>query len=418
MKAGFLSSYFSAVVARRLTVVETTPSVSNQHEFQGSQFFREVFGSEKQYFNADLFYLTDEDEPLRAAASLTWYDSRANKPHRSAEFRLYYTTKFIQQNARTGDTLFVAVKADRTVWVMIASAGSTTESQLLHLFDVEVAEGRTAKKLIDGPGDATLNAATNYILENLGIVLTPPSESVRELLLREFNLVLPDTKVFSAFVRNHVAKDVSTIDDPDAALMTYWATERLFFDTIEREDIERQIKAGFNGADHLIDFAMSKLQSRRSRAGQAFENHLEFLFGANQVHYSRGSVTENNNKPDFIFPGIGAYHNPEFSTDLLTMLGMKTTAKDRWRQVLSEAERIAYKHLATLEPSISRKQTDQMQTRKLTLVLPTEIKATYKPEQYPVLMTIKEFIELVSERQVGNGYIPAPVIAKKRKKKS
>ena len=167
---------------------------------------------------------------------------------------------------------------------------------------------------------------------------------------------------------------------------------------------------------------MSKLQSRRSRAGQAFENHIESLFIANQVYYSRGAVTENNNKPDFIFPGVGAYQDSTFPTDLLTMLGLKTTAKDRWRQVLPEAERLAYKHLATLEPSISRKQTDQMQTRKLTLVLPAEIKATYKPEQYPVLLTISEFITLVKDRQRLSDYVPVQASyplkgSKPRKKK-
>lgn len=410
MTAGFLSTYFSAVVARRLTVVETTPSVSNQHEFQGSSMFRAVFGSEKQRFDADLFYLTDEDEPQTAKASLTWYDSRANDPKRSAEFRLYYTTDFIQQYARAGDTLFVATREDGSVLVVVAVADSTTENQLLHLFGVDVAEGRVTKKLIAGATDIVLNAATTYILDSLGIVtIAPPpdAETIREIMVREFSLKLPDTKVFSAFVRNYVAKDVSPVDDPDAAFIKYWETERLFFDTIENEDIEQQLRAGFSGAKHLIDFAMSKLQARRSRVGQAFENHLESLFQANKIHLSRGAVTENGNKPDFIFPGIGAYQDNAFPTDFLTMLGMKTTAKDRWRQVLAEAERISYKHLATLEPSISVKQTNQMQTRNLTLVLPSDIKATYKPEQHPALLTISEFIELVNERQTASGYVPA-----------
>lgn len=35
------------------------------------------------------------------------------------------------------------------------------------------------------------------------------------------------------------------------------------------------------------------------------------------------------------------------------MLGAKTTIKERWRQVLEEANRIERKHLITLEPAVS-----------------------------------------------------------------
>lgn len=50
-----------------------------------------------------------------------------------------------------------------------------------------------------------------------------------------------------------------------------------------------------------------------------------------------------------------------FSIIACTMLGVKSTCKDRWRQVLSEAKRIDNKHLATLEPGISENQTAEMQ---------------------------------------------------------
>ena len=61
---------------------------------------------------------------------------------------------------------------------------------------------------------------------------------------------------------------------------------------------------------------------------------------------------------------------------LLVMLGVKSTSKDRWRQVLTEADRIPQKHLCTLEAGISAKQTDEMQRQQLTLVVPTGLHAT------------------------------------------
>ncbi|EJA5030401.1 hypothetical protein MU985_004933 [Salmonella enterica] len=51
---------------------------------------------------------------------------------------------------------------------------------------------------------------------------------------------------------------------------------------------------------------------QKSRAGSALENHLEQVFTDHGVTYTRTGVTENNLKPDFIFPGISHYHDSEF----------------------------------------------------------------------------------------------------------
>lgn len=85
------------------------------------------------------------------------------------------------------------------------------------------------------------------------------------------------------------------------------------------------------------------------------------------------------------------------------MLASKTTCKDRWRQILSEAKRIKKKHLFTLEPSISENQTQEMKSNDLTLVLPNEIKATYTINQQQDIMNLKDFLLLVRTRQ--NKYI-------------
>lgn len=110
-------------------------------------------------------------------------------------------------------------------------------------------------------------------------------------------------------------------------------------------------------------------------------------------------MTENRAKPDFVFPGISHYHDPAFPATRLSMLGVKSTCKDRWRQVLSEAKRIENKHLFTLEPGISENQTAEMTENKLTLVLPKSLHASYKPAQLVGLMQLDEFIELSRRRQ-------------------
>lgn len=83
------------------------------------------------------------------------------------------------------------------------------------------------------------------------------------------------------------------------------------------------------------------------------------------------------------------------------MLGVKSTCKDRWRQILAEADRIQVKHLFTLEPGISVSQTDEMRSKNVRLVLPLSIHETYNPSQQGWLMTLSMFMGLVSGRQSG-----------------
>ena len=81
------------------------------------------------------------------------------------------------------------------------------------------------------------------------------------------------------------------------------------------------------------------------------------------------------------------------------MLGAKNTCKDRWRQVLQEAERIPHKHLITMETAISVDQTTQMQSKNLQLVVPRSIAMTYTPKQQEWLMSVDSFIGYVKEKQ-------------------
>ncbi len=145
---------------------------------------------------------------------------------------------------------------------------------------------------------------------------------------------------------------------------------------------------------------MSFQQRRKSRAGSALENHLEAVFGAHGVTYSRTAVTENNLRPDFVLPSIQHYRDATFPATRLTVLAAKTTCKDRWRQILNEAARVEIKHLLTLEPSISENQTAEMRSERVQLVLPLSLHVTYAATQRPWLMSMRMFIELATARQL------------------
>ena len=187
--------------------------------------------------------------------------------------------------------------------------------------------------------------------------------------------------------------------------MAWVEQEELLFRRLERRIVAERLKAGFNSDDEAVDvdgfmdFSLSVQNRRKARAGQSLENHLEELFKARSIRHQRGVETENKNKPDFIFPGQAEYKDDTFPTASLTMLGAKSTLKDRWRQVLAEARRIENKHLVTLEPGISEQQTTQMQAEKLQLIVPASIQATYRQRQRDWLLKLEDFVKLVESRQ-------------------
>ena len=77
---------------------------------------------------------------------------------------------------------------------------------------------------------------------------------------------------------------------------------------------------------------------------------------------------------------------------------MKSTCKDRWRQVLSEGKRVKTKHLLTLEPGISENQTNEVNANSLQLVLPESLHDSYSREQRDWLFSLKDFISHVPSR--------------------
>jgi chaperone required for assembly of F1-ATPase len=93
---------------------------------------------------------------------------------------------------------------------------------------------------------------------------------------------------------------------------------------------------------------------------------------------------------------------------LLVMLGVKSTSKDRWRQVMTEADRIPQKHLCTLEAGISTKQTDEMRRslrratkghRSAMSLPPAGLHATYTSAQRSGLLSVADFVEFARGRQ-------------------
>jgi len=81
-----------------------------------------------------------------------------------------------------------------------------------------------------------------------------------------------------------------------------------------------------------------------------------------------------------------------------SIMDRKTTCKDRWRQIINEANRIPNKHLFTLQQGISAGQLDEMETEQITLVVPAPYIKTYPQEKRNSIWTLHKFIAFVKER--------------------
>ena len=155
----------------------------------------------------------------------------------------------------------------------------------------------------------------------------------------------------------------------------------------------------FDDCQSLIDFSNKILNRRKSRAGKSLEHHLSAIFENEDLIFEEQAVTEEKKKPDFLFPNSECYHNFEFPAEDLTVLGAKTTCKDRWRQVTTEADRVDEKYLFTLQPGISRNQLKEMAAEKVLLVVPESHIKTFPEEYQGSIGTLSTFINMVKEKQ-------------------
>lgn len=400
MRRGYLSEHFTGVASKRLAAVEVNRIVSHQHEFNGVTELRHLLGENRAVYPTRFVYLSDgDDEAIVEDATLTWYDARENDPKRT-EWRLYFPRTTVTDCASEGDVLVIGLRRDGPLLLLVVEGGSTIASQILWMFGfADVHPGFSIREELDHNQDR-LGFASTLILESLGIEAVADEPDLLEHMLATFDGRYPSTKRFSEFARSRVP-GVEPDTDPDGTLMAWMEKELILFRTLEKHFLAERLVSGFAGdVDGFLSYSLSVQNRRKSRVGHALENHFEALLRLNRIRNVRSAVTENGNKPDFLFPGGLEYHDSLFPESRLTMLGAKNTAKDRWRQVLQEADRIQHKHLLTMEPAISAAQTDQMAARNLCLVLPARLHATYSITQQSTLMNVASFLDLVKTRQM------------------
>ena len=184
--------------------------------------------------------------------------------------------------------------------------------------------------------------------------------------------------------------------DPDRRLLRRRECEFEIFRSVEQAVELPNIIAGFTTVDGFVARAQTILQRRKARSGRSLELHTREIFieerlieGAQFVHQP---VSEDGKTPDFLFPSTAAYRDPTFPADQLRMLAVKTTCKDRWRQILNEADRIPAKHLLTLQEGVSETQFAEMTNAGVQLVVPAGLTDKFPKAVQPHLQSLESFI--------------------------
>lgn len=244
---------------------------------------------------------------------------------------------------------------------------------------------------------------TNCLIDTgkLGLLLGKREELAIKEFINNLTVDFPASEDMSDAARhieNTVHDHVEDIQaNPDRKLISWTDMEYRLFKTLEHDRYKNLIFKGFTSVDEFVKVANIVLNRRKSRAGKSLEHHLAAIFDGNELEYSAQVVTEGNKKPDFIFPSKEAYHNSDFSVDKLISLAAKTTCKDRWRQVLNEADRLKGKpkYLCTLQQGISGAQMDEMQAENVILVVPKPYIKTYPIDRQDRIWTLSRFVQYV-----------------------
>jgi len=183
--------------------------------------------------------------------------------------------------------------------------------------------------------------------------------------------------------------------DIDRCLLLRRRKEYEVFGKLERLHVLPRIRKGFRSIDDFVSVAHSVTNRRKARSGRSLEVQTRLLLDEEKIRYAWNPSIEGHKRPDFLFPSVEDYENMRFPSDRLYVLAAKTTCRDRWRQILNEADRIPRKHLLTLQEGVSENQFREMSDAGVILVVPADNHRAFPKAVRSDLLTLRSFFEIV-----------------------
>lgn len=374
-----IRDHFIGAAVKRLSDVDANPKRSNQHEVGINTAMRRFLGEDKNRFSMRMLHVNAEGDVLLEDGEGTYYDTRAGNPSRGPEWRLYYPVNSVTKRMRSGDDLILGMHQDGRLFFLALDPVSGLWGHFMALFGfpVELPFRHFQVSTSIEEGSLKMGYIERLLLDELGLAKWASDFDVLAADIVAEERGFPKTRRMAELARQ-ICEAADPVADPDAALLDWLDAEEQLFRAIERVVAGPEIMRGFekNGLvdiDRFVARSLSILNRRKSRRGHSLEHHLASLFAANGLSFTAQGTTENLSRPDFIFPSIESYHDPSFPTDRLFMVASKSTCKDRWRQILAEADRIAEKYLVTLDINLSEGQLAEMKRKGVVVIRPIKM---------------------------------------------
>jgi type II restriction enzyme len=332
--------------------------------------------------NKDVFVKIKWQNDFETDSRFIYYGTGTRNEYRLTRFGKGFP--FLEED-NIGDLLIVAKKADNYYEAFVLSSDEDIE-EFFNAFGISSTETNgILPKTTELTAEVRLQLLFHQFIEKLTIDFPPTIElatGARNIFFEAFGL-----------------KTDIVLNRPDNELLNWIATEFDLFKAIENSRYGEIIRNPFPTVDELIKTSNTILNRRKSRAGKSLEHHLSEVFNIWKLSYTSQAITEQNKKPDFIFPNIETYFSEPVGSNKLVFLGAKTTCKDRWRQIVGEADRIPQKHLFTLQQGISGNQLKEMKSAGVTLVVPKPYLTSFPKDYREDIWTLDKFVKYVESTQ-------------------
>ena len=131
---------------------------------------------------------------------------------------------------------------------------------------------------------------------------------------------------------------------------------------------------------------------RLMQEGHGVSEETLRLLRESGIAFEAQATIDGKVRPDVLLPGKAAYNDAKHPAEKLAVLALKTTCKDRWRQILNEGKRVTVKDLLTLQPAMSHAQLAEMHEAKVRLTVPAPLHDGYKVPDGVQILTVSELI--------------------------
>lgn len=230
----------------------------------------------------------------------------------------------------------------------------------------------------------------------------PAFADSQECIERQFREIanklaaFPPTRELAEKTRAILELCISGFNDlaVDRRLTKLIEQEYALFRMVERQLCQAEIVRPFGSVDDFLKTAGSIMNRRKSRAGWSLENHFDTILRESNIPFEARPRIDGNAQPDILIPGKAAYEDPAYPAEKLCLLGLKTTCKDRWRQILNEGCRVPEKYLLTLQKGISVNQLNEMVEARVTLVVPKPLQKAYPPSSRMKILSVEQFLDV------------------------